>query len=117
MPFLKLLFGKEHGAEHLCVPFQHLLAAEMSARGTRLKPFELVAQFPGGDFAGGFNRWVELAKRIEAGLHSISHLPIQLIWGLRDWCFRPECLEQEVVRRRFIPQADNLYGLLDHEGL
>jgi len=30
--------------------------------------------------------------RIEAGLKSLADLPIQLIWGMRDWCFRPECL-------------------------
>jgi haloalkane dehalogenase len=21
-------------------------------------------------------------------------LPIELIWGMRDWCFRPSCLER-----------------------
>jgi haloalkane dehalogenase len=42
-------------------------------------------------------------ERIEAGLDSLGTMPIQLIWGMRDWCFRPECLE------RFIqhwPQAE-----------
>jgi cis-3-alkyl-4-acyloxetan-2-one decarboxylase len=33
-------------------------------------------------------------EQIEAGLDSLAHLPIQLIWGMRDWCFRPECLER-----------------------
>jgi haloalkane dehalogenase len=33
-------------------------------------------------------------ERIEAGLASLATLPIQLIWGMRDWCFRPECLER-----------------------
>jgi pimeloyl-ACP methyl ester carboxylesterase len=33
-------------------------------------------------------------ERIEAGLDSLAHLPIQLIWGLRDWCFRPSCLDR-----------------------
>jgi cis-3-alkyl-4-acyloxetan-2-one decarboxylase len=31
---------------------------------------------------------------IEAGLASLADWPIQLIWGMRDWCFRPECLER-----------------------
>jgi pimeloyl-ACP methyl ester carboxylesterase len=35
--------------------------------------------------------WNVLAS-IESGLKSLADLPIQLIWGLRDWCFRPECL-------------------------
>ncbi len=33
-------------------------------------------------------------ENIEAGLPQLGHLPIQLIWGLQDWCFRPECLEK-----------------------
>ncbi|HZN35479.1 MAG TPA: alpha/beta fold hydrolase [Pirellulaceae bacterium] len=36
----------------------------------------------------------QILERIEAGLDSLAHLPIQLIWGMRDWCFRPECLER-----------------------
>jgi haloalkane dehalogenase len=35
--------------------------------------------------------WQELA-RIEAGLKSLATSPRLLIWGMRDWCFRPECL-------------------------
>lgn len=31
---------------------------------------------------------------VETGLASLADLPIQLIWGMRDWCFRPECLER-----------------------
>ena len=33
-------------------------------------------------------------ESIEAGLPSLAELPIQLIWGMRDWCFRPECLDR-----------------------
>src|SRR5439155_17426308 len=42
-------------------------------------------------------------ERIEAGLQPISHLPIQFIWGMRDWCFRPECLDRLL---RHWPQAE-----------
>jgi haloalkane dehalogenase len=31
---------------------------------------------------------------IEAGLPKLAHLPVQLIWGMRDWCFTPECLHR-----------------------
>ena len=31
---------------------------------------------------------------LEAGLKDFSSLPIQLIWGMKDWCFRPECLQR-----------------------
>jgi cis-3-alkyl-4-acyloxetan-2-one decarboxylase len=37
--------------------------------------------------------WQVLAN-IESGLDSLAHLPIALIWGMRDWCFRPACLER-----------------------
>ena len=35
-----------------------------------------------------------LLQQIEQGLTSLGDLPIQLIWGMRDWCFRPQCLER-----------------------
>jgi haloalkane dehalogenase len=31
---------------------------------------------------------------LEAGLSDFGQLPIQLIWGMKDWCFRPECLRR-----------------------
>jgi len=33
-------------------------------------------------------------ETIEQQLPSLSHLPIQLIWGGKDWCFRLECMER-----------------------
>jgi cis-3-alkyl-4-acyloxetan-2-one decarboxylase len=35
--------------------------------------------------------WQALAK-IESKLPSLADRPAQLIWGMRDWCFRPDCL-------------------------
>ena len=35
--------------------------------------------------------WQTLAE-IEANLPTLADRPVQLIWGMRDWCFRPECL-------------------------
>jgi cis-3-alkyl-4-acyloxetan-2-one decarboxylase len=35
--------------------------------------------------------WQTLAK-IESQLPSLADRPTQLIWGMRDWCFRPDCL-------------------------
>lgn len=37
--------------------------------------------------------WAEL-ERIEAGLAGLVDWPILLMWGMRDWCFRPECLRR-----------------------
>ena len=36
----------------------------------------------------------QVLEKIEAGLPSLADRPIQLIWGMRDWCFRPECLDR-----------------------
>lgn len=44
-----------------------------------------------------------LLKRLEERLPTLAGKPALLVWGMRDWCFRPECL------RRFQqvwPQAD-----------
>jgi pimeloyl-ACP methyl ester carboxylesterase len=35
-------------------------------------------------------------EQIESGLPSLADRPISLIWGMKDWCFRPECLERFV---------------------
>lgn len=31
---------------------------------------------------------------IEDALPSLSSVPIRLVWGMRDWCFTPECLRR-----------------------
>jgi pimeloyl-ACP methyl ester carboxylesterase len=31
---------------------------------------------------------------IERGLPAFADRPIALIWGMRDWCFRPDCLDR-----------------------
>jgi cis-3-alkyl-4-acyloxetan-2-one decarboxylase len=36
-------------------------------------------------------------EEIEAGLPSLSDRPIALIWGMKDWCFRRECLERFIT--------------------
>ncbi|MFO0011561.1 MAG: alpha/beta fold hydrolase [Planctomycetota bacterium] len=33
-------------------------------------------------------------QRLELRLADLRHLPIRLVWGMKDWCFRPECLER-----------------------
>jgi cis-3-alkyl-4-acyloxetan-2-one decarboxylase len=42
-------------------------------------------------------------EQIEAGLPSLAERPIQLIWGMRDWCFGPECLDRFI---RHWPRAE-----------
>jgi len=42
-------------------------------------------------------------ERIERGLAQFKDRPCQLIWGMRDWCFRPACLER---LRQHLPDAE-----------
>ena len=37
--------------------------------------------------------WQRL-QQIESGLARLRDCPVRLLWGMRDWCFRPECLHQ-----------------------
>jgi haloalkane dehalogenase len=46
--------------------------------------------------------WHTLAE-MEAGLSNLADRPCQLIWGMRDWCFRPSCLER---LRQIFPAAE-----------
>jgi cis-3-alkyl-4-acyloxetan-2-one decarboxylase len=45
----------------------------------------------------------QVLEQIEAGLPSLGSRPIQLIWGMKDWCFRPECLNRFLTHW---PQAE-----------
>jgi cis-3-alkyl-4-acyloxetan-2-one decarboxylase len=33
-------------------------------------------------------------ESIENGLPALAALPALLVWGMRDWCFTPECLDR-----------------------
>ncbi|MCI0331729.1 MAG: alpha/beta fold hydrolase [Planctomycetes bacterium] len=45
----------------------------------------------------------ETLAEIERKLPTFADRPICLIWGMRDWCFRPDCLERFV---EFWPRAE-----------
>ncbi|MAI35570.1 MAG: alpha/beta fold hydrolase [Rubripirellula sp.] len=36
----------------------------------------------------------EPLKQLEDQLPSLANLPSLLVWGMKDWCFRPECLRR-----------------------
>lgn len=36
----------------------------------------------------------EVLARLERDLSDFADVPVELIWGMKDWCFRPECLRQ-----------------------
>jgi haloalkane dehalogenase len=45
----------------------------------------------------------QVLDNIERNLHQLAHLPTMMIWGMKDWCFRPECLER---LSKHLPQAE-----------
>ena len=45
----------------------------------------------------------QVLDNIERNLHQLAHLPVMMIWGMQDWCFRPECLER---LHKHLPQAE-----------
>jgi pimeloyl-ACP methyl ester carboxylesterase len=36
----------------------------------------------------------QMLSRIEEGVAMFRDRPTRIVWGMRDWCFRPECLER-----------------------
>ena len=44
----------------------------------------------------------QLLSRIEDGVSLFQDRPARIVWGMRDWCFRPECLERIKL---LLPQA------------
>jgi haloalkane dehalogenase len=52
--------------------------------------FGFVHDIPNGQ---GDATWQTLA-RIQSELPRLANLPISLVWGMRDWCFRPDCLDR-----------------------
>lgn len=52
--------------------------------------YGFVKDIPSGPYHA---TWQTLAK-IETRLSTLADRPALLIWGLRDWCFRRECLDR-----------------------
>jgi pimeloyl-ACP methyl ester carboxylesterase len=48
------------------------------------------------------HRTWKLLEDLETGLEVFADRPTQIVWGMRDWCFRPECLERIADR---LPQS------------
>jgi cis-3-alkyl-4-acyloxetan-2-one decarboxylase len=47
----------------------------------------------------------QLLERIEQGVALFADRRVRLVWGMRDWCFRPECLTR---LERMFPQAQTV---------
>jgi len=56
----------------------------------RIATYQFVKDIP---LSPKHRTWPVLAN-IESQLSSVADWPIMLMWGMKDWCFRPECLRR-----------------------
>jgi haloalkane dehalogenase len=68
------------------------LLAPYDSWNNRTAIYQFVRDIPGSP---SHPTW-SLLQEIENGLDSLQRWPIKLIWGMKDWCFRPPCLERFV---------------------
>jgi haloalkane dehalogenase len=68
------------------------LLAPYDSWNNRTAIYQFVRDIPGSP---SHPTW-SLLQEIENGLDSLRRWPIQLIWGMKDWCFRPQCLKRFV---------------------
>lgn len=66
------------------------LIAPYNSWDNRHAIYEFVRDIPASERHPTWQHLVEL----EDALPSFNELPIKLIWGMRDWCFQPSCLER-----------------------
>jgi haloalkane dehalogenase len=69
---------------------RHGLLAPYDSWRNRIAIDRFVADIP---LSRHHRTWRELAN-LEAGLGRLVDKPCLMIWGMRDWCFRRECLER-----------------------
>lgn len=69
---------------------RHGLLSPYDSWNNRQAIFEFVRDIPA---SRAHPTWKYL-DALEAALPSLHDLPIQLIWGMRDWCFQPSCLDR-----------------------
>ncbi len=75
------------------------LLAPYDSWPNRIATYRFVKDIP---LSPSHRTW-KVLENIEAGLPELSALPIKLIWGMKDWCFRPECLDRFM---EYWPNAD-----------
>lgn len=73
---------------------------ETNVRDGLLAPYDTAAHRVGID---GFVKDIPMSKthptfatlkKLESDLPKLGRLPIRLVWGMKDWCFTPECLRR-----------------------
>ncbi len=66
------------------------MLAPYDSFANRIAIYNFVKDIP----ASPSHRTWSLLEEIENQLGSLSDLPIMMVWGMKDWCFRPECLDR-----------------------
>ncbi|MEY2613426.1 MAG: Haloalkane dehalogenase [Planctomycetota bacterium] len=73
---------------------------DTNVRDGLLAPYDTAAHRVGID---GFVKDIPMSKthptfatlkKLESDLPKLGRLPIRLVWGMKDWCFTPECLRR-----------------------
>lgn len=80
-------------------PVKAGLLAPYDCWSHRVAVYRFVADIP---LTRRHETWPVL-EQIEAGLPQLADRPVQIIWGMKDWCFTPVCLERFV---EVFPHAD-----------
>jgi len=75
------------------------LLAPYDSWSNRIATYQFVKDIP---LSPAHRTW-QVLESMESELSGLSSMPIKLIWGMKDWCFRPECLERLV---KHWPAAD-----------
>ena len=83
----------------LPLEIQQGLLAPYNSWSARLAIYNFVADIPTRPLQPTFKR----LAAIERELGHLSAMPKLLVWGMRDWCFRPECLDRFI---RYWPEAE-----------
>ena len=76
--------------EQLTRPARRGILAPYSSWADRIGVYRFVEDIP----ATPRHPTYQTLAEIESGLPALADRPVQLIWGMRDWCFTPECLEK-----------------------
>ncbi len=74
--------------EQLTLPEQQGYLAPYGSWAERIGVYQFVRDIP----ASRRHPTYDTLAQIEAQLPSLADRPMQLIWGMRDWCFTPSCL-------------------------
>jgi haloalkane dehalogenase len=84
-----LTMAVEH-RDRMTPPVRHGLLAPYDGWSSRTVIYRFVKDIP----ASRRHPTYAVLAELEARLHELSGRPMMFVWGMRDWCFRPECLER-----------------------